>query len=395
MDLMRCLRTRARYSRGNGLAPLVAAVLLLSVAAGTARAVDQFLPPLQVVKPEQAGHSEPATPQGDNAGSIRITKKPGASRVAAMTPAQPPRRSVPSRHHQAASLHIAKSAGSHALVAGQETSGGPAVLRIQDDQQAETQVRPLHTNSLPLLVLDGQPTETAASRPSQPQNVPQEPPQLATYGPAAVSRVRDNAAPTLLDVHRTFNPNRAAPSAPRAPELGAEAIRLLQESSDDGTSSVSQPRQLNEDDRFGQAPADADNRQVFLRTETVLLAPGEHALDFGLRYIWREFEFPVTLLPGPVLAEQRIRSRQLFMPFQLRYGLAERTQMFVDVPVGMSHFETSNIASDFFTSKFGIGDVTAGISYQCQSETDDQPAMILTVSTIAPTGDDPFAPTLI
>lgn len=377
----------------RGIVPLSAAVVLLMTQAGTALAGNP-LPP--VYAQQTAGHSGPqfGPDLAGSAASVRITKRPGTEDAASVritkrpgsTAADPQRLPTPpAEDSSAASVRVTKKPNADPVITHNGPAPAPAVLRIQSDQRDDMQTQPLANKSLPTLTSDRNNPTVVSSAPGR-------------FAPISAPNTSDNDEPVgrpgLLDVNRAFDPNRETLKATKSPQLASEAIRLLQEASESANTSNNQPRPLNEEDRFGQAPADADNRQVFLRTETVLLTPGEYAFDFGLRYIWREFEFPIVL-PPDVLTEQRIRSRQLFMPFQLRYGLFENAQLFVDVPVGGSVFETSHFASDFYTSKFGLGDVTAGISYQCQAETDDSPAVILTASMIAPTGDDPFAPTTI
>jgi hypothetical protein len=312
-----------------------------------------------------------------NAGTARIKKQPGSSvqTVSQRLPAPP----AEERAGSAAMVRITKTPGNGPAVVTirKDQSSAPGVLRVRDDARTSGQAKPMGENALP--ALSGN-SGSELIAPAQPQ--------FARIESRSAGGQQRNTR-SLLDVDRAFTANESALGAANPAELGAEAIRLLQDNTDASSTSAQQPGQLNEDDRFGRAPADADNRQVFLRTETVLLAPGESSFDFGLRYVWREFEFP-TILPGNILSEERIRSRQLFMPFQLRYGVHERAQVFIDLPVGMAHFEDSNVVNDFFTSQFGIGDVNVGLSYQMHTETDDRPAVILTTSVIAPTGDDPF-----
>ncbi len=254
-------------------------------------------------------------------------------------------------------------------------------MKIQDDARVDTQTRPLNSDSLPTLT---------ANR-SAPELVSSDRPRYAPItAPGQLHNTQQDES-ALLDVDQAFNPESM--NTAKALQLASEAIRLLQDRSPVGPPPTDEPRQLNEEDRFGQAPADADNRQVFLRTAAVLLQPGQLAADFGLQYQWREFDFPIVT--GGLLTTQRVRTRKLFVPLQLRYGAHENTQFFVNMPFGMSHFETANITSDFETSKFGIGDVNLGVNYQVHTETDETPAVVLTLNGIAPTGDDPFGLTSI
>jgi hypothetical protein len=146
---------------------------------------------------------------------------------------------------------------------------------------------------------------------------------------------------------------------------------------------------LSTDRPLGEAPEDIS--QYFLRSITVLLAPGEWELDYGLEYLWQDAP-TVIQLPDTSYAFERNRLRQLVVPLALRYGLTERIEPYVFMPVGFAHAERSSPLEDEFDTVGGIGDITFGVNYLLREGYDCLPDIILGVSATAPTGVDPFDP---
>jgi hypothetical protein len=66
---------------------------------------------------------------------------------------------------------------------------------------------------------------------------------------------------------------------------------------------------------LGQAPPDVSN--LFQSQSSILLKPGEIQLDVGFTYSWQESN-GLVVLPGNVLAVQRLRDRRALMPLSLR-----------------------------------------------------------------------------
>lgn len=138
---------------------------------------------------------------------------------------------------------------------------------------------------------------------------------------------------------------------------------------------------------LGQKPV--DNSEVFLRSETVLLEPGQWEMDYGFEYVWHD-ALGLTVLPGPAIALERVRLRQLFVPMAFRFGLTERIQPFINVPWGGAEFERDNVLTSNTDTDFGIGDVSAGFSYLLCSHEDKGVDWILNTGFTAPTGTSPF-----
>ena len=143
---------------------------------------------------------------------------------------------------------------------------------------------------------------------------------------------------------------------------------------------------------LGQAPE--DNSLAFLRTQTVLLEPGQWEFDYGLRYIWQQNSISALVAlpapPGAVGAVTRLRHRQFIVPVAIRYGWNERLQPFVNLPFGGAVAEAANPFFNDTSSVFGLGDVTAGLTYLIRERYGDCPDIVGTISCTAPTGDDPF-----
>ncbi len=144
-------------------------------------------------------------------------------------------------------------------------------------------------------------------------------------------------------------------------------------------------------DSLGKAPA--SNTLQFLRRQTVLLAPGQHQFDIGISYSLynNDYPLPVVNTPGgPIVAvaRERIRQRILLIPTELRYGVTERTQAFLDVPVGWADSESAYQIGQNHSDIVGLGDVRAGFSSLIrQGCGGDSPDVILTLAGVAPTGN--------
>jgi hypothetical protein len=148
---------------------------------------------------------------------------------------------------------------------------------------------------------------------------------------------------------------------------------------------------LAEAEKLGAEPE--DNSLQFLRTQTVLLEPGETRFDIGLEYTLSEDDFPVLIpLEDDMvrLDEVHFKGRELTVPMELRYGLLKRVQLFLQVPIGWSNTQVSFDDFDAFANDGGLGDVSWGTTVQLQDATKDCPYVIGTLSATAPTGGDPF-----
>lgn len=188
--------------------------------------------------------------------------------------------------------------------------------------------------------------------------------------------------PAQLVAHRSFyQVDEPAPGGPPAPPTA-----------DDET--------LGGDTTFGQEPEEPQQQQrqvqTFLRSESVLLEPGEWQFDYGLVYTHSNIPNVVLLADGAGnvsgVATGRFRRRVLYSPFELRYGVTECMQAFANLPVGWANSEFSFSGFDQFDDRFGIGDTTFGFSYLvlescCGGCCCCSPDMVVTLAATAPTSD--------
>ncbi len=150
------------------------------------------------------------------------------------------------------------------------------------------------------------------------------------------------------------------------------------------------PQALTNDQKLGQAPENFS--QQFLRRQSVLLGTGEWQVDVGVAYTLFEDDFTSLVLPPALIAETRIRRRLLTVPLELRYGITDTAQFFINAPLGYVNTELSFIGFDDFTDDGGIGDTNLGVSYLlCQGRgCGHDPDVILTVGATIPTSEATF-----
>ena len=151
---------------------------------------------------------------------------------------------------------------------------------------------------------------------------------------------------------------------------------------------------VSEEESLGRAPESTGIQ--FLRTQTVLLKPCQWQFDAGLSYTIAEADFPVQVgNPITGVTEGRIRQRLLVVPFEARYGLTSRIQLFGSAPVGYSNTEFAAGNIDTYTDTGGIGDVSFGLSAQLIPGSACRPELIGTFAVTAPTGDAALYNTLL
>ena len=156
---------------------------------------------------------------------------------------------------------------------------------------------------------------------------------------------------------------------------------------------------LAEDQTIGEEPV--DNSVQFLRRQSVLLNHGDWQVDYGVSYTLSENDIPVAVLDGlgdvVGVVEGTAKSRLFLTPLEFRYGVTERCQAFVNVPMGWSHSELAFTDFDDFESEIGIGDVSAGLSMMLCEGCQYKPDVIATIGFTAPTGnaDYPLLTSLI
>lgn len=174
-----------------------------------------------------------------------------------------------------------------------------------------------------------------------------------------------------------------APAAPREPE-GIPAVEP--DGSRTDSTGVNSQRDSTSGP-LGEAPEDIS--QIFLRQSSSLLQRGTWQLESGLTYLWQDTD-ALVLLPGDALAFQRMRDRRWMVPLTARYGLTNNTEWFGSLPVGLAHFERTDVRDSDATTQGGIGDAVIGLLHQFQRETARRPDVIGQLSLGVPTGVDPY-----
>ena len=80
------------------------------------------------------------------------------------------------------------------------------------------------------------------------------------------------------------------------------------------------------------------------------------------------------------------------MPLDIRYGVTDRLQAFVNMPVGWANTEISTLGQEEFLNTGGLGDLNAGVTYQLHKScgTSCDPDVLVTFGFTAPTGNGNF-----
>jgi hypothetical protein len=76
----------------------------------------------------------------------------------------------------------------------------------------------------------------------------------------------------------------------------------------------------------------------------------------------------------------------------LRYGLARRIQLFLNVPFGWGNTEFTFPGFEEFENDGGLGDIVFGGTFLLREGEREKSDAILTLATVVPTGKDPFTP---
>ena len=205
----------------------------------------------------------------------------------------------------------------------------------------------------------------------------------------AVTRVESDAWESITSVP-TFQRVQGVESLPvPAEESGSEVVPLPYEEE--------QLRVIREQLPSGTGLADAESvgdepeepRLQFLRTQTVLLEPGELQVDVGFIYSLAENDFPSV--QGAQVLEGNLKQRQLFVPLEFRMGVTPRMQLFLSTPVGWSNTEhTVPGVIDDDENDGGLGDIGLGASFLLFDGRGSTTDVVFTTSVTLPTSDSPF-----
>lgn len=148
----------------------------------------------------------------------------------------------------------------------------------------------------------------------------------------------------------------------------------------------------NSETTLGQAPP--ENELVFLRRQTVLLAPGEWQFDTGFAYSYFDGDRPIAVTGGGGavvgVAEARVRQRLIAVPLDFRYGWLPGVQLYAGMPVGYTNAEFGFPGFKDTEDDGGVGDFRAGGSIMLRYGQRGDPDVILTTGFTAPTGNGSY-----
>jgi hypothetical protein len=200
-------------------------------------------------------------------------------------------------------------------------------------------------------------------------------------------------SPTAGDAQLAAYQEEALPAPP--PQDADDAFKddATQDDSGSRQGTGNEPKTLADAEKVGEEPE--DNTLQFLRTQTVLLEPGESQCDIGINYLFTENRFPILLLDSglPVGADDVVfRIRELTFPLEYRVGLLKRVQGFIGAPIGWSNTQVAIGDYEQFQNDGGFGDLDFGATIQVIEGNAECPHGLFTISATAPTGDDPFGP---
>jgi hypothetical protein len=135
---------------------------------------------------------------------------------------------------------------------------------------------------------------------------------------------------------------------------------------------------------LGKAPVNYSRE--FLRYQSVLLKQGQCQFDTGAAYATVESYFPTIV--NNTLTQGFYHRRLAYVPAQIRYGLTDRAQMYVNCPVGYVCSEQTVLGSYAnYSGRGGTGDTNLGVSYWLRKSNGMpfDPDVITTVGMTIPT----------
>lgn len=141
------------------------------------------------------------------------------------------------------------------------------------------------------------------------------------------------------------------------------------------------------DDRrepIGEAPPESVNR-LLARNTSILLKPGAVQAEAGLTYTLQDL-LVLGLLPDGTVTLDRVRREIAAVPFSLRYGWRENTELFGAVPLGLTWYQRDNFVWERRDSSGVLGDAVFGLIHQFPLPNQNLPDTTMTLSCMAPTG---------
>jgi len=272
----------------------------------------------------------------------------------------------------------------------------PARLAIDEPAFLNAAPEPLHIDASPLIAA----TQTAISQAA----ITQAPVMQIPAAQAGVTRVASASVPAAPPAPPADMSNQPEPLvAPEPLDIDTVALAVVAEQplpppAPPADSTGNPSGSFANVEKLGDAPQ--SNTLQFLRTQAILLTPGQSQFDYGLNYSIFDARAAVPVVSGGTVvgvANVRDELRLMTVPLAWRYGVADGLQTYVNVPLGWSNTAVTTDAGTSTTNNFGgVGDISAGISYQiCKSCGPYSPDVIATLGFIAPTGHATFATSLL
>ncbi len=194
-----------------------------------------------------------------------------------------------------------------------------------------------------------------------------------------------------LRVAAKQDPDNGSPKSPFSDEPEMPTPPPPDNPSADAPAASQDPLKKKDGEPQTFGPKPVSNSLQFLRTQDVLLNPGDYQVDTGFAYTLFDNSFPATITDGGGnvvdVVKARERDRLVYTPLAVRYGWSKNVQLFGILPTGFSNTQISTIGASQANNNFGIGDLTGGASFHLLKACDDVPDVIGTFSFTAPTGD--------
>lgn len=243
-----------------------------------------------------------------------------------------------------------------------------------------------------VVAVPAEPPRSIAARPAEPPRssaapAPAQPSRPAVQAPTPPARSGVVAGPVTVPARGDHTED---PRLLRMRGRGSNPAQVAQETQEPGTPPENGTGQQNgngqvpPEERFGQEQREDEQReQIFLRRETVLLAPGEFQGEASLTYLRDRDE-----------RTQNVRREVSLVP-SLRAGLLiTGLEGSISLPITWAQREFLAGTSQATlrtetTDSFGIGDLRANLKYQVVREHGLWPDIIASVGFRAPTGEEP------
>lgn len=145
-----------------------------------------------------------------------------------------------------------------------------------------------------------------------------------------------------------------------------------------------------EDETIGEAPEAPTAEDVFLRSQRVLLAPGDMTFDFGVFYAERSGQLLTVVDDAVALAT--LEQDTVLSALQMRLGIARETELFAGASYSSQerkfYLGDDKLAS---SSESDLGNIRLGLRKTLLREGPGRPSMVASLDSYIPTGDTSYA----